>query len=170
MRKFFFTLAKTIFLVVGINFYCHSQIAKSIADSTEHEGKFKNNKFYRNQINNQAIRDFVKRYIEVSNEKWTVTEAGITASFVLGGIGHSIYYDEKGNWLSTVRRYTEKHLQKNIRRWVSNAYSDYYIKGIEETEKSFNKIIYLVLLENETGWLKVRVEEGALSVLEKINK
>jgi hypothetical protein len=170
MRKFFFTLAKTIFLVVGISFYCHGQIAKTIADSTEREGKFKKNKLYRNQVNSRAIRDFVKRYSEVSNEKWTVTEAGITAGFVLGGIGHSICYDENGNWISTVRRYTEKHLQKTIRRWVKNAYSDYNIKGVEETEKSFNKIIYLVLLENEAGWLKVRVEEGALSVLERINK
>jgi hypothetical protein len=170
MRRIFFSSAKLIFFIAGITFYSQAQIARTIPGSTEPEGMVKNVKLYRNQVSSKAIRDFMKRYKDVSNEKWTVTNAGITASFAIGEISHSVCYDEKGNWVFTVRRYLEKYLPKQIRRRFRNAYFDYNIKGVEETEKSFNLKVYLVLLENEAGWIKVRVEDGELSQVEKIKK
>jgi len=170
MRQFFLSATKLIFLSVGISIYCQAQTAKSNPVSAEPEGKIKNVKLYRNQVNSKAVRDFMKRYKDVSNEKWTITDAGITASFVNGEIGHSVCYDEKGNWLFTVRRFSEKHLPKKILSVIRKKYFDYNINGVEETEKPFKPLVYQVLLENETGWIKLRGVEGELSELERVHK
>jgi hypothetical protein len=170
MRPLLFTLANTIFLLIGISFYSQCQIAKSNTDSKEPDGKFKHNKLFRNEVNSAALRDFMKRYTAVSNEKWTVTDAGITASFVTGEISHSVCYDQKGNWVFTIRRFSEKYLPKNTRKLIRRSYSGYNIRGVEETEKSFNLISYLLLLESETEWIKLREKDGELIELEKISK
>ncbi len=170
MRQSFFTLANIIFLLLGISFYCQSQIAKSTGVSKEPEGKFKHNKLYRNEVNIAARRDFLKRYKNVSDEKWIVNDAGITASFSIGEIGHSVCYDENGNWLFTTRRYSEKYLSKNMSRRIKKAYDGYIIKGIEETQRSFNNTVYLVLVENETKWIKLKMKDEVMIECERINK
>ena len=170
MRYILFTTVKIIFLLVGISFYSQAQIAKSISDSTEPEGKFKTNKLYRNEIDSRAKRDFSNTYKNVSNEIWTVTDEGYNVNFSIDEIRYSIRYDKKGYRLFTLRKYSEKQLPKNIRTLVRSTYFDYSIKSVDEIVKSLNPPVYVVLLEGDKEWIKVRVEDGEMTEIEKIDK
>jgi len=158
--------ATCVFLAVT----AYGQIAKSKSDSAEPEGKNKTNKLYSNEINSRAKRDFANRYKNVANEKWTVTSEGTNVSFTMGEIRCSVRYDKNGYRMFTLRSYPEKYLPKNIRTQVRSTYFDYNIKWVQEIAKNLNPIVYVVLLESDKEWIKVRVGDGELTELEKLDK
>ena len=170
MRYIHFTTVQSVFLLVGLSFYSQAQIAKSNSDSTEPEGKVKTNKLYRNEINSRAKRDFSNNYKNVSNETWRVTDEGFNVNFEVGEIKYSVRYDKKGYRLITLRSYSEKYLPKNIRTQVRSAYFDYNIKWVQEIEKNLNPLVYVVLLEGDKEWIKVRVGDGEMIEVEKLDK
>jgi hypothetical protein len=170
MKHSIFTAFTGIFLLAAANFKSYGQVAASTTDSAEPAGKFKTNKVYNNEINSRARKDFMNRFKNVSNEKWTVTDMGFSVRFTIGEIRYNIRYDKKGNCLFNIRSYSEKYLAKNIRTLVRSTYFDYNIKWVEEIEKPFYPVVYVVLLEGDKEWIKVRVGDGELNELEKIDK
>jgi hypothetical protein len=159
-----------IFLLIVISSSSYGQIAKSNHDSTELEGKFKHSKLYTNAISTRAKRDLYTRYKNAANEKWTSTNEGFNASFTSGEIKYRVYYNKKGYRLFTIRSYPEKYLLKDIRTQVRSSYFDYNIRWVEEIEKIFNPLVYVVLLEGEKEWIKLRIGDGEMSEWEKIDK
>jgi hypothetical protein len=177
MKKIFFAAVQGIFLVsvIGINGYGQNTKSNSNIDGEgtvfSEKADMKINRFaYINNINIRAIRDFQMSYKKVSNEKWNITEYGFSVNFTMEDIRYNIRYDKKGNHLFTLKNYTEKHLAKNIRSIIKSVYYDYNIKWVEEIVKSFNDPVFLVLLENEKEWLRIRVIDGEMSIWEKIDK
>jgi hypothetical protein len=170
MRQIFFSAGKSIFLLLGISFYTQAQIAKSSFDSTEPEGKFKNNKLYKNDIDSRARRDFSNNYKNVTDEKWTVTDEGFNVNFTIDEVKYSVRYDKKGYRLFTLRKYSEKNLPKNIRTLVRSNYFDYNIKSVDEISKPLMSIVYVVLLEGDKEWIKVKVQDGEMTEVEKLEK
>src|SRR5262245_22175683 len=104
--KHSFTIVLTVILAT-LSFSGYAQIAKSNLDSTEPEGKVKNNKLYKNEINSRAKRDFLNNYKNVSNEIWNITDEGFSVNFTIDEIKYSIRYDKKGYRLFTLRKYSE---------------------------------------------------------------
>jgi hypothetical protein len=170
MQKFHLIRPLGIFLLVLMSFQSYGQILRANFDSAEPEGKPKLNKVYTNDISSRARTDFATKYKDVSGEKWTITDEGYNVSFKIGEIKYSVRYDKKGYRLFTLRSYGEKQLPKNIRTLVRSTYFDYNIKWIEEIEKTLSPLVYVVLVEGDTEWIRLRIQDGEMIVMEKLDK
>src|SRR5688572_14188380 len=68
-----------------------------------------------NEISSRAIRDFIRRYDFTTDEKWYKLTKGYVAFFEKDSINFKVSYDARGQWVSTMRTYTEKYLPSAVR-------------------------------------------------------
>src|ERR1700712_604491 len=68
-----------------------------------------------NYVSIKAMRDFTKSFNHASAIKWYKTPQGQMAYFTERGIASRAVYNNKGNWLYTMRSYNEQDLSKEIR-------------------------------------------------------
>src|SRR4051812_2156608 len=87
------------------------------------------------KINFTAVRDFVRTYPDISNEKWEILKDGYLVSFVLNGVWKKNFYDEKGRWLQSIDQYAETNLPGDVRASVKRIYYDYAITIIQEVNE-----------------------------------
>jgi len=120
-------------------------------------------------INMRAMRDFKKKYPNVTGEQWYSFPDGFAARFNNNGIQHMITYNRLGGLLYNIVYYGEKKLPENVRALVKSTYYDYSITMIEEINYQ-NRTIYLVHMQDELTWKIVRVEDGEMSVIEDFIK
>ena len=120
-------------------------------------------------LNKRAVREFNKQFASVSNVTWSNIMDGFLATFHQDGSLTRAYFDRKGNPTYTVKSYDESHLDRDIRRQVKSVYFDSKITGIEEI-KGGEKTVYIIHLEDETTWKKIRLEDGAMEVMEDFRK
>ncbi|PWT77190.1 MAG: hypothetical protein C5B59_04640 [Bacteroidetes bacterium] len=121
------------------------------------------------EVNTKAMRDFRKAFKNVSDEKWYSISSGYLAEFTDHSIKNSVVYDKKGNWVFTIRYYDEKDLPGDVRSQVKKTYYDYTITTVEEIHVD-DKVIYLVHLQNDSTWKKVRICDGEMQLIEDFNK
>jgi len=117
----------------------------------------------------RAVRDFVQTYKSVENEKWYKLDDGYLAEFVLDDVKTSVVYDGRGVWKYSIRRYNEDRLPTDVRRIVKSTYYDYSITMVEEVIL-YEKVIYIVHIEDAHTWKKIRVCEGEMEAIEEYNK
>jgi hypothetical protein len=117
----------------------------------------------------RAVRDFVQTYKNVENERWYKLDDGYLAEFMSDDIKTSVIYDGKGIWKYSIRRYNEDKLPVDVRRVVKSTYYDYSITMVEEI-LLYEKVIYLVHIEDAHTWKKIRVCEGEMEAIEEYNK
>ena len=104
------------------------------------------------------------------NENWFHLEAGSLAEFEDKGIHYRVLFDKKGNWLYTIKKYTEKELPKDVRAEVKSTYYDYAIGHVNEVNEA-QLVVYLVHIENEQEWMTIRVAaDGEMEVVEQFAK
>ena len=120
-------------------------------------------------INTRAIRDFKRNYPNVDGEKWYTIQDGFVARFSVDNVQHMITYNRSGDWQYTISYYGEKKLPADIRALVKSTYYDYAITGIEEIYIR-EQIIYVVHMQDESTWKKLRICEGEMSIIEDFNK
>ena len=65
------------------------------------------NTLHRGDINSKAVRNFVRFYKNISDEKWYEIPDALIATFTFNDVDYRIDYDKKGNWLHTMRTYDE---------------------------------------------------------------
>ena len=122
-----------------------------------------------NNISTRAIRDFHHSYTDVYDEQWYPVMYGFIAKFTLNNIKTRVDYDKQGNWLSTTRFLSESQMPREVRRRVKSVYFDDSITLVLEIENKEDKV-YIVNLEGQTTWKKVRVSNSELIELEDYNK
>jgi hypothetical protein len=116
----------------------------------------------------RALKDFSKAFKNVTNADWFVTESGgFIASFNENEVKNSAYYNPKGQFLYSIKRYAEKDLPKSIRHLVKSSYYDYNIISVEEVEVD-NKTIYLVHVQDEHNSKTLRITDGEMEVIEEL--
>ena len=128
---------------------------------------------YLNSINIRAVRDFMKRHVNVDNESWAVTDnGGFKVNFIAGGRDCTTYYNKHGNWTNSLKMYTEADLPFNIRHMVKREYYNYNIAHIYEIEniKSNNKPTFIIRLEDEHSFIFIRIRDGEMEVWKKFEK
>jgi len=116
------------------------------------------------KINIKAVRDFMKTYNTISNEKWEILEDGYLVSFTYDSKTKRIFYDKKGNFLYTIDDYRETKLPEDVRGAVKNIYRDYSITIIHEVnlDKKNRTPTYLIHLKNDSLFKRVRFFEGEI--------
>lgn len=125
---------------------------------------------YINEINVRAMRDFVSRYGEVENTKWHRTKDSYIAVFYRDSVQHRVIYSQRGDLSFIMKYYEESRMARNIRAQVKSTYYDYKIFIIQEIESPNHPSIYIVNLQGDTDWKKVRLCQGDMEVMEEYKK
>ncbi|HSZ86240.1 MAG TPA: hypothetical protein VK787_09430, partial [Puia sp.] len=105
----------------------------------------------------------------VSNVSWYTIADGFGATFTQNENLNRAYYDKKGNLTFTITYYNGKKLPHDIRAIVKGTYYDCEIPLVEEIHGG-NQVVYIVHLEDETTWKKVKVSDNGMELMEDLNK
>ena len=125
----------------------------------------------RNEINTRAMRDFLDRFDKVDNALWFLaSDGGFEAYFIQDGYGDRVVYNKKGGWIQSLIMYGENKLPLDIRRQVRSVYFDFNIFLVEEVQ-THEGVEYVVYLEDKLKYLLVKVDkEGAMNILQDMDK
>ncbi|CAN5476821.1 hypothetical protein BH10BAC3_BH10BAC3_26170 [soil metagenome] len=116
----------------------------------------------------RALKDFSKSFKNANNADWFVTETGgFVASFKENELKNSAYYNQKGQFMYSIKRYAEQDLPKSIRHIVKSSYYDYSILGVEEVGAD-SRTIYLVHIQDEHTSKTIRIADGEMDVIEEL--
>jgi hypothetical protein len=117
----------------------------------------------------KAIRNFWKMFGEPENEKWSSLSGGSLAQFDRQGKAYRVIFDKRGNWVYTLKQYTEKELPAGVRARVKSVYYDYPIGWVKEVDQ-LQQVVYLIHIENEQEWKTIRVSEDEMEEAESYSK
>ncbi|SRR5579871_95721 len=120
-------------------------------------------------VNVKASRNFDKTFKGAINVSWAGIVDGFSASFTQNENFNRAYFDKKGNLTYTITYYDGKKLPHDIRAIVKSTYYDCDIPFVEEIHTA-DKIVYLVHLQDEKTWKKVKVCDGQMELIEDLDK
>lgn len=124
-----------------------------------------------NKMAARALKDFTRSFKNVENADWLVTNSGsFVASFKdADKIGNWVYYNEKGNYICSIKRYGEETLPAAVRHQVKSNYYDYKIIAVEEIEAS-GATFYLVHVQDDNTSKTLRIDDDGMNVVEDLHK
>ncbi|THU41739.1 hypothetical protein FAM09_06465 [Niastella caeni] len=166
MKKIFITTGISIVVLSGCAYSQQSRHSLAAAKVKPMHAKSQ----YLNDINVRAMRDFVSRYGDATNALWHRNNESYVAVFFKDSVQHRIVYSNRGDLSFVMKYYEEKHLPRNIRAQVKSTYYDYKIFIIQEIESPNHPTIYIVNLQGDTDWIKVRLCQGEMEVMEAFQK
>ena len=121
-------------------------------------------------ISDKLLNSFKQTFPDAEQVKWMEQEDKYTVNFKEKGILTKIEYDKDGNFLSSVRYYTEKNLPVNIICKLQKKFADKTVFGVTEMTTD-NAVEYYIKLEDANSWVTVRSGvDGNMSVVEKYKK
>jgi hypothetical protein len=120
-------------------------------------------------LNAKAAKSFDKTFKGVSNVSWYTIADGFGATFTQNENLNRAFYNKKGNLTFTITYYNGKKLPHDIRAMVKSTYYDCEIPLVEEIH-SGDQVVYIVHLEDETTWKKVKVSDSGMELMEDLNK
>lgn len=125
---------------------------------------------YLNDINVRAMRDFVSRYGDITNAIWHRSNDNYVAVFYKDSVQHRVIYTGRGDLSYVMKYYEESRMPRNIRAQVKSTYYDYKIYVIQEIETPDHPTVYIVNLQGDTDWKKVKLCQGEMEVMEEFRK
>src|ERR1022692_1396105 len=120
-------------------------------------------------ISGKAINDFNKVFKGATAVSWYAIKDGFLAVFTQDNNFNRAFYNKKGNLNATITYYDGKKLPHDIRAMVKSTYYDYDIPYVEEVHAE-GKVVYIIHLEDEKSWKKLRVSEDGMELIEDFNK
>lgn len=123
-----------------------------------------------NSINIRAMRDFVDRYENATDVVWIKVPDGFVARFCIDSLNSRAAYKKNGNWVYTIKQYTEAKMSKALRHSVKSTYYDYAITLVEQIEMPDEPVKYIVHLQDAVSWKNVLVSNGQLDLIEDRKK
>lgn len=120
-------------------------------------------------ISTKALKNFDKSFKGASNVGWYKISDGFSAFFIQNDNQNRAYFDTKGNLAYTVTYYSGKKLPHDIRARVKSTYYDCEIPFVEEIHAG-DQVVYIVHLEDETTWKKVKISDDGMELIEDFNK
>jgi hypothetical protein len=130
-------------------------------------GVFANENF---TISDKLLQAFKQTFPDAQQVKWAEQEDKYMVNFKQGDVLTKIEYDKEGNFLSSLRYYSEKNLPVSILCRLQKKYGDKKIFGVTEMTTD-SAVEYYIKLEDETTWITVRSNaDGNMQVIEKYKK
>jgi len=123
-------------------------------------------------ISPRALKNFAGTYKNVTNESWAKIKDGFSTKFISNDIRTTIYYNKKGDWVGTVKYYSEDKMLHEIRHAVKSKYYDYNIIYTQEVETADSEGVptYVISLEDETTIKLIRISAGEMGVWKEYKK
>jgi hypothetical protein len=130
-------------------------------------GVFANENF---TISDKLLQAFKQTFPDAQQVKWAEQEDKYMVNFKQGDVLTKIEYDKEGNFLSSLRYYSEKNLPVSILCRLQKKYADKKVFGVTEMTTD-SAVEYYIKLEDETTWITVRSNaDGNMQVIEKYKK
>jgi hypothetical protein len=117
----------------------------------------------------KATNQFWNTFGETKGEKWYPLPNGFLAEFAERNVQVRVVYDKKGDWVYTIRQYTEKELPCDVRAQVKQTYYDDTIGVVKEVIQP-QYTVYLIHIENGVRWKTIRVRDGEMEVVQDFKK
>ena len=121
-------------------------------------------------ISDKMLQTFKQTFPDAQQVVWSEQGEKYTVNFRQGEVLTKVEYDKDGNFLSSLRYYSEKNLPVTILCRLQKKYPEKKIFGVTEmaTESS---VEYYIKLEDETNWMTIRSSiDGSMQVVEKYKK
>jgi len=121
-------------------------------------------------ISEKILKSFKQTFPDAQQVKWLEQTDRYTVNFKENGILTKIDYDKEGNFISSLRYYTEKNLPINILCRLQKKYADKKVFGV--TEMTTDAVVdYYIKLEDAENWITVKSNvDGNMQVVEKYKK
>ncbi len=121
-------------------------------------------------ISEKILNTFKQTFPDAQQVKWLEQADRYTVNFKENGILTKIDYDKDGNFISSLRYYTEKNLPINILCRLQKKYADKKVFGVTEMTAE-NTVEYYIKLEDNENWITVKSNvDGNMQVVEKYRK
>jgi len=121
-------------------------------------------------INEKLLKSFKQTFPNAQEVKWIEQQDKYTVNFKEKGILNKIDYDKDGNFLSSIRYYSEKNLPVNILVKLQKKFAGKKIFGVTEMNQD-SSVTYYIKLEDEKNWITVKSDSDAnLEITEKYSK
>ncbi|HVU98789.1 MAG TPA: hypothetical protein VHE34_26385 [Puia sp.] len=121
-------------------------------------------------ISDKLLQAFHKTFPDAQQVKWAETEDRYMVNFKQGEILTKVEYDKDGNFLNSLRYYSEKSLPVNILCRLQKKYADKKVFGVTEVTSDSN-VEYYIKLEDAQNWITVKSNvDGLMQVVEKYKK
>lgn len=121
-------------------------------------------------ISEKLLQSFKQTFPNAEQVKWMEQADKYTVNFKEDGILTKIDYDKDGNFLSSLRYYTERNLPVNIICKLQKKYADKKVFGVTEMTTDA-AVEYYIKLEDANNWITVKSNvDGNLQVVEKYKK
>ncbi|MBS1660256.1 MAG: PepSY-like domain-containing protein [Bacteroidetes bacterium] len=121
-------------------------------------------------ISDKLLQAFKQTFPDAQQVKWAEQEDKYMVNFKQGEILTKIEYDKEGNFLSSLRYYTEKNLPVSILCRLQKKYGDKKVFGVTEMTTDAS-VEYYIKLEDENNFITVRSNaDGNMQVVEKYKK
>jgi hypothetical protein len=159
MKQFIYVLITTMLLVTAINSRTLAQTDKNLPSSRPSSALdvfslFSNKKYFLemriNDVNIKAMRDFVKSFKDVQEEKWYKISDGFVSSFIQNGVRTKVVYDLKGRRHCILRAFNEEQMPPKIKSEVKETFYDYDIIVAYEIKDERNSY-YIIKIETATS-------------------
>ncbi|MBO9199925.1 MULTISPECIES: hypothetical protein [Niastella] len=166
MKKLIMATSLAVVALTGCAY--SQQTTHSLAAANVNDYKSKDH--YLNDINVRAMRHFVDRFGDVTDVAWHRSNNSFVAVFSSDSIQHRVIYTQRGDLSYIMKYYEENRMPRNIRAQVKSTYYDYKIYVIQEIEVPGHPDVYIVNLQGDTEWKKVRLCQGEMEVMEEFKK
>jgi hypothetical protein len=170
MKKIF----AIVLLFVSLNIWSqtHKSSANKSSENFEVDIQSSDNLYYpgfKNDINIDVLRHFVKTFDDAQNILWRVNGKGTAVSFILKNQKGVSYYDNKGCHLSTIKYYDEKDLDPTVASFAKlEVGKDFSIYLVTELIRD-DYVIYDISFQNSEYWCKVKLLRKADGSLGKLS-
>jgi hypothetical protein len=101
---------------------------------------------------------------------WYIETNGSFVYYFMNGNKGRQFYDKKANFIYNILSYPEEFLPYAVRgRVKSTYYFDYTINRAEEIQIN-NKTVYIIHIEDKSGFKLLRVCDDEMEVINELNK
>lgn len=123
-------------------------------------------------ISPKALKGFSKTYKNVTGESWSKVLDGFSARFNLDGVRTTIFYDNKGRWLGSLKYYTEDKMTAEMKGIVKRSYYNYNIVYVQEVEmvSSNGQPTYIICVEDKDTIKDIRIFDGEMEVWKEFTR
>ena len=175
MKKILLTSISGMVLLVSTVATANGQLASNhvrpsgrfiISNKPEAENSFG----FAGRVNPLVIRNFLKTYKDVSDEKWIEVKEGFVAMFNLNDMDYQVAYTKKGDLIRTIRSYNEDKMAPDVRHVVKSTYYDFEINRVHEIETPHDPITYVVQLVGKKELINLQIYDGEMELLQRFNK
>jgi len=150
----------------AVNF---SETDDEIISEMKQQGLSSSSPYYLNEINTNAVRNFIRTYRNVTDPQWVKYSGGFVVSFRKENIHYKVYYDKTGDHQSTIRQYSEKELPFEIRHMIKSVYYDFSIYVINEVTTD-GRTWYVINIEDTSSFKVIKIVDGVMEVMNEYIK